>query len=121
MNEGEFIRVVCNESGLTQDQAEILTQATLETLAERLTPEEADDLASQLPESMQDLLLSDRETPDDFGLDEFVRRVSERSGADVSEVREDVHSVFSALRLATSPGELDDVFSGLPREFAEVL
>ncbi|GAA3146000.1 hypothetical protein GCM10010466_41280 [Planomonospora alba] len=121
MNEGEFIKVVCNESGLSRDQAEILTQATLETLSERLTPEEADDLAAQLPESMQDLLISDRETPDDFGLDEFVRRVSERSGADVSEVREDVSAVFSALRLAVTPGELDDVLAQLPREFAEVL
>ncbi|GIH94501.1 DUF2267 domain-containing protein [Planobispora siamensis] len=120
MKEHEFLSIVSDETGLTRDEAETLVFATLETLAERLTPEESDDLAAQLPEAFREPLLTGG-SPEDFGVEEFVRRVARRSEGDVVDVREDVHVVFSALRLAAMPGELDDTLAQLPGEYAQLL
>ncbi|GII01833.1 DUF2267 domain-containing protein [Planobispora takensis] len=120
MKEHDFLSVISDETGLSHEEAEILVVATLETLAERLTPDEADDLASELPEAFREPLLTGG-SPEDFGVEEFVERVARRSTGDVVDVREDIHAVFSALRLAVTPGEFDDVLAHLPGEYAQIL
>jgi uncharacterized protein (DUF2267 family) len=93
----------------------------LQTLAERLTGGEADDLASQLPVGLQDTLHKDFEQAEDFGLEEFVQRVGVNAGTDTALAWQGVRAVMATLQDAVSRGELDDVMAQLPDEYLNVL
>ncbi len=121
MKYDEFIDAAAIRAGVSPDDAEVLTYATLQTLAERLTGGEADDLASQLPVGLQDTLHKDFEQAEDFGLEEFVRRVSLNSGTDTALAWQGVRAVMGTLQDAVSAGEFDDVMAQLPNDFAAVL
>lgn len=101
-------------------QAQLAIQATLTTLAERITGGEASKLASQLPAELKTSLeaKSEEEAAEDFSLEEFHRRVAERE--DVDQAKATVHAsvVMSTLREAVTGGEVEDVRSQLPDEFA---
>ncbi|MER7663574.1 MULTISPECIES: DUF2267 domain-containing protein [unclassified Streptomyces] len=115
-----FIDTVSRRSGVPPDKAEALTHATLETLAERLTRGEADDLASELPKPLKTALIAPTPEAEGFGLDEFVDRVSRRSGMSPDKTREGVRAELSTLRDAVSDGEFRHVLAQLPSEFAEL-
>ncbi|MEU0970020.1 DUF2267 domain-containing protein [Streptomyces sp. NPDC005917] len=115
-----FIDTVSRRSQVPRDKAETLSRATLETLAERLTRGEADDLASELPKPLKTALIAPTPEAEGFGLDEFVNRVSRRSGMSPNESREGVRAVLSTLRDAVSGGEFRHVLAQLPREFGEL-
>lgn len=90
--------------------------ATLETLGERLTKEEADQLAAQLPPEiggfLQQPVLREK-----YSLEEFYDRVAMREDARLSAARRHADAVISVLVDAVSPGEIADVRAQLPREF----
>jgi uncharacterized protein (DUF2267 family) len=117
----EFIDAVAERAGVSPDQAEVLTQATLETLAERLSGGEALDLADQLPKGLQESLQPREEEAERFRLEEFVRRVSERADVDVALAWDGVSAVLTTLSEAVASGEFDDVMSQLPAEFGEMM
>ena len=52
ITEDEFITAVAQAARIGWDQAERATQATLETLADRIDAGEARDLAAALPDSI---------------------------------------------------------------------
>jgi uncharacterized protein (DUF2267 family) len=52
-----------------------------------------------------------------FSLEEFYERVAEQEGVDVETARNDASAVMSVLRLAVTPGQLDDLMAQLPSEF----
>ena len=56
-----------------------LIQATLQTLAERISGGEARDLAAQLPKPMKEWITPAHEPAQSFGVDDFTRRVSHRA------------------------------------------
>jgi uncharacterized protein (DUF2267 family) len=58
MDYDAFVREFAQRADVPRDQASVLTRATLQTLAERLTGGEADDVAAQLPMQMKEWLLS---------------------------------------------------------------
>lgn len=91
-----------------------LIQATLVTLAERITHDEARDLQAQLPEPLQPLFASGG--AERFGGEEFVRRVIVRSHVDVGHAGIHAAAVLSVLRDAVSPGEWADVLAQLPAD-----
>lgn len=95
-----------------EDEARRLIDATLVTLAERITADEARDLAAQLPEEVQPLLVSG--AGERFGDDEFVRRVMVRADIDAGRAGVRTAAVLGVLRDAVSPGEWGDVLSQLP-------
>jgi uncharacterized protein (DUF2267 family) len=121
MDYDTFVREVAQHAGVPRDQASVLTRATLQTLAERLTGGEADDVAAQLPMQMKEWLLS-HATPaaEKFGVDEFVRRVSDKANATPEEARRGARAVFVTLRAAVTAGEFKDVMSQLPKEFSDL-
>ncbi|WP_255950836.1 DUF2267 domain-containing protein [Streptomyces odontomachi] len=96
------------------------TEAVLRVLGERLTPHEADDLASQLPGRLGEVLQGARgDTHEAFGVTEFQRRVTERAAP----VRarggaQDAHAVLSTVGEAVSGGELNQLISQLPSGYA---
>jgi uncharacterized protein (DUF2267 family) len=116
-----FEETVANRAGIKCEEATPVIRATLQTLAERITRGEAGDLASQLPKQMKEWLAKDHEQADRFGLDEFVRKVSERAGIAPDEARTDVWAVFRTLHDAVTGGEFRHVMSQLPREFHQLV
>ncbi|MDB6123727.1 MAG: hypothetical protein JWQ71_2720 [Pedosphaera sp.] len=94
-------------------------RATLPTLAERLTPEEAKDLASQLPQEIGVFLHREPSQPAErLSLDDFFHRVSEREGKDLPTSVYHARVVIEVLKEAVSPGEMRDVQAQLPAEFS---
>jgi uncharacterized protein (DUF2267 family) len=120
MDDETFGEEVSRRAGVPPDRARVFIQATLETLAERISGGEAHDLASQLPKQMKEWLKKNGERAEPFGLDEFIRRVSERTGAPPEESRVAVKAVFRTLGQAVTGGEFTDVMSQLPGEFREL-
>ena len=118
MQYDEFISKVVERSDLDRDAAEALTAATLRTLAERITGGEAEDLAAQLPEELKlPLTAGVEEAAEPFDVAEFIRRVAERARTDGDTALASQGAIFSTLREAVTPGELDDIISQLPQEF----
>lgn len=121
MNHVEFIEKVGERARVAPDQAAVFARATLQTLAERLTGGEANDLAAQLPKALQDPLRKRGESAEAFGLGEFLRRVGERAGVDAARAREVVRAVLTTVNEAVTGGEFEDVVSQLPKEIREVV
>jgi uncharacterized protein (DUF2267 family) len=113
----EIIARVAERTGLFEGEAVELTHATLATLAELISGDEARALASRLPGPMQDDLLPTKEQAETFSFGEFVGRVAERSRRDPAATKDAVETVLETLREALPPGEFDEVLSHLPRHF----
>ena len=78
------------------------------------------NLASQLPpELAQHLRYEGEETSNPFSLEEFLKRVNEKDGG-VDQPRVVYHArvVMEVLQEAVTEGEMDDVRSQLPDEYA---
>ncbi|MHA6794906.1 DUF2267 domain-containing protein [Pseudonocardia bannensis] len=117
-----FMQRFAERVGVAADKAEVLTRATLQTLAERITGGEAEDLAEQLPPELREPLQRPGNTAAEaFDLDEFVRRVGERAGVDEELARRATRALLLTLRDTLTPQELDDVVSQLPEEYRELL
>ena len=110
----EFIRSVAERAGISREDAERLTAATLQTLAERITGGEAEDLAAQLPQELKPHLTGVGEEAESFDVDVFVARVAERAGTDPDQALAHGGAVFATLREAVTAGELDDIAAQLP-------
>ena len=108
-----IIASVVERTGLFKGDAVALTRATLATLAERMSGDEARDLAAHLPGPLQDALLPTEEQAEAFGFDEFVNRVAQRWRHDPTATKSAVEAVLATLREAVKPGEFDDVLSHL--------
>ncbi|MCW2903668.1 MAG: hypothetical protein JWO67_5933 [Streptosporangiaceae bacterium] len=117
----DFITVVAHEAVLDDtEKAARAAQATLETLAERLSPGEARDLLAELPAQLKPWIhpAGDRQI---FDADEFLRRVGERLGADLATAERLSRAVFYALGRAVSPKEIADLAADLPGDFQPLI
>jgi uncharacterized protein (DUF2267 family) len=117
VNYTEFIQSVATRPTASPDQAEAITRATLETLAERISGGQARDLAPRLPEELRGYLGKPAETAEPFGLAEFFERVRTRAGVDLQAATGGTRAVLDALRDAVSAKEYGDLVSQLPEEF----
>jgi uncharacterized protein (DUF2267 family) len=119
LNYDEFIEEVQIRGHMeSREEAESAARATLQTLSERLAGNEAQNLASQLPPELAEHM-GDGGGGESFSLDEFFERVSERDEG-VDEPRAVYHArmVMEILQDAVTGGEIDDVRSQLPEEYA---
>jgi uncharacterized protein (DUF2267 family) len=121
MRYGTFMTIVERQSGLPRPPAERAVHATLETLAERISGGEAEDIAAFLPRELRRYLTSKPEPAEPFDLREFVRRVARREGVDEQAALEHAMAVFVALGVAVAPGELRDMAAQLPTEYEPLL
>jgi uncharacterized protein (DUF2267 family) len=101
-------------------QAEVATQATLETLAERIARGEARKLAAKLASELAPWVATETEA-EAFDAEEFVRRVAERETLPEETVREHVRAVFIALWQAVGPEEMTDLEAELSMDYAPLL
>ena len=121
MQTHDFLGQVQNKAHLpTIDAALRATRATLETLAERLGPNESRQLGAQLPREIQDCLLTGARVTERFSSDEFLGRVSEREGVDLPESTHHARAVIEVLAQAVSAGEMIDVLDRLPADYARL-
>jgi uncharacterized protein (DUF2267 family) len=119
MQTQEFLGQVQDKAHLaTLGEAMRATRATLETLAERLGPDDARHLAAQLPHEIQ-LFLADAglPMPERFSSDEFLLRVCAREGIDLTESTQHARAVIDVLTTAVSRGEPIDVLTRLPDDY----
>jgi putative drug exporter of the RND superfamily len=120
LSSGEFMGLVGSRAGLTHDEARRAADAALATLAERITPSEAQTLSVQLPRELRDPLRANRADTDRFDADEFVRRVAEREGVDDIAAAEHARAVLATLDEAVA-GDLDYVRAQLSPDYARLL
>lgn len=125
MSSAQFYRVVMATSGEeSRETAKRITGAVLRALRDRLTPEEADQAAAQLPSELQELW-AEGERPErrpiKMDREEFYARVMREAGL-LSRARAHwaILGVFAALKEQISPGEAEDVFAQLPKDLKEV-
>lgn len=121
MKQDEFMTKVGQRADVSLSTAEALTAATLQTLAERISGGEAQDLAAPLPAELKPHLTGADEPAEPFGVEEFLRRVVERSGIDGGRARAGVRAVFTTVREVVTPHELDDVMTQLPKDLRELV
>jgi uncharacterized protein (DUF2267 family) len=117
----EFIKEVQTRGHMeSRQEAEKAARATLQILAERLAGGEPHNLASQLPpELAEHLRYEGEETSNPFSLEEFFKRVNEKDeGVDQPRAVYHARVVMEVLREAVTEGEMDDVRSQLPDEYA---
>ncbi|MGA5796049.1 DUF2267 domain-containing protein [Streptomyces cellulosae] len=101
------------------DEAAHVTNAVLEVLAQRISPGEVRDLASQLPGRLGQVLVNAApQQARSFGIEEFLRRVAERTGARPRTAEWDAGAVLSTLGDAVTGGELNQIISQLPSSYA---
>lgn len=121
MNRDEFIKQVQQRGHMnTREEAESAIKATFTTLAERLAAGEPHDLAAQLPPGIAEHLTHERAgAGEKLSLQEFFDRVDERDEA-ADEPRAVYHArvVMEVAQDAVTGGEVDDVRSQLPEEYA---
>ncbi|MFE9689472.1 DUF2267 domain-containing protein [Micromonospora sp. NPDC005806] len=120
MNHTEFIQSVAAKPQMSPAQAEPITRAALETLAERITGGQARDLASQLPEELKGCLSFAGVNPEPFGLPEFLERVQARAAVDLQAATDGARAVFDTLREAISAKEYGDFIDQLPQDFRQL-
>ena len=119
MQTQEFLGRVQSAAHLPSLDAAIrATRATLETLAERLGPDESRHLGAQLPHEIQ-LYLRGVAIPvaERFSSDEFLERVCAREGVDLPKSTHHARAVIDVLKQAVSEGEIRDVVNRLPEDY----
>lgn len=121
MDYSELLSRIEDQAGLDTEGAEQALAATLTTLAERISEEEAADLASQLPGEVKAQLTGAGGDGEVFAADEFLRRVAEREGGVPSdEARAHAEAVLTTLREAIGGGEFEDILLQLPDDYLEL-
>lgn len=83
----DFIGTVSERAHASAEEAERAACATLQTLAERLTAGETEDVAERLPAELR-ACLDAAGAYEAFHADEFLRRVGERAGLDRTRAEE---------------------------------
>jgi uncharacterized protein (DUF2267 family) len=115
-----FYSTVQLKAGIAREDAERAARAVLETLAERIAAGEARDLAASLPPEPAAAL--NTTTPaEGFDVDEFVRRVAERTAVDPGTAERYARAVFAALGRTVPADEIRDMTAELPRDFAPLI
>jgi uncharacterized protein (DUF2267 family) len=121
MKYGEIVNKVNDDLGLNdRDQAGSIVVNTLELIGQRVAGNEPANLAAQLPKELQEPLTRHAGSAETFDVDEFLRRLAQREGADVGPelARRHAQTVLATIGTFVSSGELDDIQSQLPAGFA---
>jgi uncharacterized protein (DUF2267 family) len=117
MQYDEFVGEVQNRARLpSRGDTVRAIQATLETLAERVAPGEADDLAAQLPPELG-VFLREPDTTERFSVDDFFLRVAAKETADLPDAAHHARAVLAVLQEAVTTGELEDIQAQLPDNY----
>lgn len=114
--EAAFLETVRDRAGLSSmADARDATVATLRTLGERLSEDQAMDLALYVPKAFEaELVAESDETPTEFSIEDFFDRVAERASVDRSVAERHARAVGSTLAETASEREIATVCEQLP-------
>lgn len=116
----EFMQQVKSQANIESDTpAEQAVEATLETLGERLSRTEQENLAAQLVDELKEMLLK-RTDVHSYDLEEFYNRVSARADIGYPDAVERSQAVVNVLTSAISQGEIDDILTEIDEDFGEL-
>ncbi|RKH68396.1 DUF2267 domain-containing protein [Corallococcus llansteffanensis] len=121
-----FLHELATAGTMTNDEAERAASAVLCALEQRLLGGEAEQLADQLPQRLQEMLWRcerHESSGPPLKLDRhgFLEMVSQDLGLDSSADAEPiVRTVFALLRTQVSEGEAEDVMGQLPEDLREL-
>lgn len=124
----EFINKVQDRAKLdAREDAEQLVAVTMTTLAEPLSREETNRLASQLPGELKQLLEKHHEEPipakqtmQSFNIEEYYNRVKARLGVSYREGVEQTNAVMSVLLEAVPNTIVASMLQDLPDGYDQV-
>ncbi|MBA2441816.1 MAG: DUF2267 domain-containing protein [Rubrobacter sp.] len=115
----EFVGRVQERAGLgSYGAAEDATRAVLQTLGEYLSGGEGLDLASQLPQGIEDHLIN--QPPDRakiFSLQDFVQIIGEKEDTGPDRAQSHARAVIGVLGEAVTEGEMQDIRRQFPSAF----
>lgn len=119
MQYDDFLATVQERDNLdSREYAAAITRATLETLAERVQGDSANNLASQLPHELAVMLQrAPGSTGEQFPVDEFIRRIAERADIESDQAILQVRGVLEALSVSVSEGQVNHLWAELPGEY----
>ncbi|MFU8854730.1 DUF2267 domain-containing protein [Micromonospora sp. SL1-18] len=112
-----FVEAVSRRAELPTGQAATICRAVLQTLAERVTASEVDDLAAQLPGEIGSYLAAPTDGRATGGTVTFLHGVAERAGVDLAVAEVGTRAVLATLREAVTVGEFQDLVAQLPKGF----
>jgi uncharacterized protein (DUF2267 family) len=120
MDTRAFHRMVWERAnGLGIEESKRATAIVLRALRDRLTRDEAEQVAAQLPRPLKDVwTVGDRpgRRPLKIRRDEFLQRVKHEAGLRSGDAaRRLSEAVFATLKTQLSPGEAEGVLAQLPR------
>ncbi|MFL6131909.1 MAG: DUF2267 domain-containing protein [Nocardioidaceae bacterium] len=121
MTHDEFVGAFAERIGVSPEDAQRLLRAGLEVLSERISHGELRHVASQLPDELAAQLQGGDENAEAFTTEEFARRITQRTDADIPLATLVMRALFTTLRQALSAGEYDDLLSQLPREYRDMV
>jgi uncharacterized protein (DUF2267 family) len=116
MDSDQFVKRIREFTEFDRERSALLARTTLVTLGTRISPEEADDLAAQLPRSFA-ACLQHESAACRFGPDEFKRRVARILPLANDQAGPAVKAVFQVLAEAVSGGELRHVLRQLSADY----
>ena len=102
--------------GPSRDTAARATQATPQTLAERLLRGEARYIIQELPAELKPFIYTETDA-EALHIDEFLSRVAGREGTDVETALRHARAVFAALGRALSPEAVEHLAAALPQTY----
>ena len=118
----QIVERVADRAGLSLTDAQALTEGTLATLGERITPHERQVLANHLPKRLRAPLDRSAQRPARFTRDEFLDRARTASGGE--DVSQEEMAEFTAAVLATleeaAPDDLAYVRTQLSADYDEL-
>jgi uncharacterized protein (DUF2267 family) len=120
MDYQSFITTVEQLAGIPHDQVEDITCLALDTLAERISKDQVENLARMLPKELEKCLHR-YDTVVKYHLDEMIRRIQSRMGVDRRTAQRVIYAVLVALRRAVGPKEFADLRAQLSWEFVPLL
>lgn len=115
-----FVERVKDEAGFEslEDAARII-KVVLETLGERISKTEREELAAQVPHELKEYLHKCCEK-DRYPLEEFYDRITQRADIGYPDAVRQTLAIIRVLQEAVSPGELRDILNELPDQYAEI-
>jgi uncharacterized protein (DUF2267 family) len=122
MTKDEFLREIQRRLSLAdKTEAETAARSVLAATVDRLTPNEADDLAAQLPHDLAEFLRRRPGEVQKMDHNTFLHRIQrDLDLIDMGQAERVTRGVLSVARDAVGEGEWQDVISQMPADMKEM-
>ena len=115
----ELIKKIQQISGFSDSESKQALDLMVKGLAERLTEEEREDFASELPPELQEIALSAE--PASATQKNIIEEFMEIERIDEARAKKQVLSTWDAIKEAISPGEIADMRAQFSKQTAALL